>query len=507
VFDRIQRAIKSGAYAVDERLPTEHDLAAEFQVSRPVVRDALQRLRDQGLIYWRRGAGSFVREQGIREPLGFGQMENLSDLPHCYRLTIEPQATAMAAQRHTPEALFKIKSALSLLRDATNRQAHRADADFEGERNHASRSRANASRARYRSDNGGVLFIPAGFTFFWMTVFGNTAIFIDTGRAAGALGEAVANDVSVGLFKFFEYLPLSGVTSTVAIILVAIFFVTSADSGAIVVDMIAAGGETKTTLGQRLFWCALEGLVAAVLLIAGGLGALQSAIVASALPFALVMLVLLCSLIVGMRADLSQQEAQAGHHYLPLLQPAAVPSRQARLALILNPPSKGEIERFIATQVRPALEQVARVAASTLNGPKRSSVSSKTVLVLISKVDVLLPISAATCPASDQERGSSGWLVGTVSVRRSRPCIVCTIAIDHSSNVTMPKTAATGRPKKPSRLPSAIIIEVVKLVSTSGPSTMPRMIGAMAIILASSTYATTPAPSISITPNIELLME
>lgn len=132
VFDRIQRAIKSGAYGVDERLPTEHALAAEFQVSRPVVRDALQRLRDQGLIYSRQGAGSFVREQGIREPLGFGQMENLSDLQHCYdfRLTIEPEAAAMAAQRHTPEALAKIKSALGLLRDATNRQAHRADADF-----------------------------------------------------------------------------------------------------------------------------------------------------------------------------------------------------------------------------------------------------------------------------------------------------------------------------------------------------------------------------------------
>jgi GntR family transcriptional repressor for pyruvate dehydrogenase complex len=132
VFDRIQRAIKSGAYAVDERLPTEHALAAEFQVSRPVVRDALQRLRDQGLISSRRGAGSFVREQGLREPLGFGQMEKLSDLQHCYdfRLTIEPEAAAMAALRHTPEALARIKSALGLLRDATNRQAHRADADF-----------------------------------------------------------------------------------------------------------------------------------------------------------------------------------------------------------------------------------------------------------------------------------------------------------------------------------------------------------------------------------------
>jgi len=132
VFDRMLRAIKSGAYGVDERLPTEHTLAAEFQVSRPVVRDALQRLRDQGLIYSRRGAGSFVRDHGLREPLGFGQMENLSDLQHCYdfRLTIEPEGAAMAATRRTDAALAEIRSALDLLRDATNRQAHRADADF-----------------------------------------------------------------------------------------------------------------------------------------------------------------------------------------------------------------------------------------------------------------------------------------------------------------------------------------------------------------------------------------
>jgi len=132
VFERIQRSIKSGAYSVDERLPTEHALATEFQVSRPVIRDALQRLREQGLIYSRRGAGSFVLEQGVREPLGFGQMENLSDLQHCYdfRLTIEPEAAAMAARRHSPEALEKIRTALTLLRDATNRQTHRADADF-----------------------------------------------------------------------------------------------------------------------------------------------------------------------------------------------------------------------------------------------------------------------------------------------------------------------------------------------------------------------------------------
>jgi GntR family transcriptional repressor for pyruvate dehydrogenase complex len=133
VFERMLRAIKSGAYTADERLPTEHDLAAEFEVSRPVIREALRRLREQGLIYSRRGAGSFVRALGLREPLGFGQLENVADLLNCYefRLTIEPAAAGAAAARHDSESLTAIRQALSLLRDATNRQAHREDADYQ----------------------------------------------------------------------------------------------------------------------------------------------------------------------------------------------------------------------------------------------------------------------------------------------------------------------------------------------------------------------------------------
>ncbi|MGX5666849.1 FadR family transcriptional regulator [Rhizobium daejeonense] len=133
VFERMQKAIKSGAYRSDERLPTEHDLAAEFEVSRPVVREALKRLRDQGLIYSRQGAGSFVRSIGLKEPLGFGQLQNVSDLLNCYefRLTMEPEAAACAAERHGPETLASIANALELMRDATNRLSHREDADFQ----------------------------------------------------------------------------------------------------------------------------------------------------------------------------------------------------------------------------------------------------------------------------------------------------------------------------------------------------------------------------------------
>ncbi|WP_246849656.1 FadR/GntR family transcriptional regulator [Rubellimicrobium arenae] len=133
VFDRMHRAIKSGAYKPDERLPTEHELSAEFEVSRPIVREALRRLREQGLIYSRQGAGSFVRSIGLKQPLGFGQLENISDLLNCYefRLTLEPEGAALAAERHVPGTLAAIEAALELLRDATNRQSHREDADFE----------------------------------------------------------------------------------------------------------------------------------------------------------------------------------------------------------------------------------------------------------------------------------------------------------------------------------------------------------------------------------------
>lgn len=145
VFDRMYRAIKSGAYAPDERLPTEHDLAAEFEVSRPVVREALRKLREQRLIFSRQGAGSFVRQAGVREPLGFGQVENFSDLHRCYefRLTMEPAGAAAAAERRSDADLAEVHSALDIMRDATDRNRHREDADFQF---HLAISKASGNR-------------------------------------------------------------------------------------------------------------------------------------------------------------------------------------------------------------------------------------------------------------------------------------------------------------------------------------------------------------------------
>ncbi|CCO50308.1 putative transcriptional regulator [Vibrio nigripulchritudo SOn1] len=133
VFNHIYRAIKSGSYSINERLPTESDLAAEFEVSRPIIREALKKLRDQNLIYSRQGVGSFVRQNGIKDPLGFSPVESLTDLKYCYefREIIEPASAAAAAERRTETNLAEIASALAEMKDATNEGRHRANADFE----------------------------------------------------------------------------------------------------------------------------------------------------------------------------------------------------------------------------------------------------------------------------------------------------------------------------------------------------------------------------------------
>ncbi len=150
---------------------------------------------------------------------------------------------------------------------------------------------ARISRGRtIREFVSGVLLVPAGFTLLWMTVFGNTAIHMILTDGFTDLAAAVNKDSSLALFAFLEHFPLHSVISMVAIVMVVVFFVTSADSGAMVVDMLASGGQDKTPVWQRVFWASSMGLVAIALLLAGGLKALQTATIASALPFTIALL-------------------------------------------------------------------------------------------------------------------------------------------------------------------------------------------------------------------------
>jgi BCCT family betaine/carnitine transporter len=139
-----------------------------------------------------------------------------------------------------------------------------------------------------------VLIIPTLVCVLWMNAFGGTAVsqFIDSGYTG--VTETVANWApELSLFKMLEPMPLSGIASFIGIVLVIVFFITSSDSGSLVIDTITAGGKVDAPVAQRIFWCTFEGLVAIALLLGGGLASLQAAAIATGFPFALV-LVAMC---------------------------------------------------------------------------------------------------------------------------------------------------------------------------------------------------------------------
>ncbi|MEZ0495102.1 BCCT family transporter [Sphingomonas sp. IW22] len=193
----------------------------------------------------------------------------------------------------------------------------------------------------------GVLFVPTAFTFLWMTVFGNTAIWLDLGAAGGGIGEAVQANLSTALFKFLEYLPGAGFTSALAILLVAVFFITSADSGSLVIDTLASGGADETPRWQRIYWCVLLGLTAALLLVAGGLGALQAATLLAALPFSFIMLLLAFGLIRQTNADLAGIALDDG-----------APAIGEQLKRLFVPTSRAQMQRQLVDVALPALRSV-----------------------------------------------------------------------------------------------------------------------------------------------------
>ena len=149
-----------------------------------------------------------------------------------------------------------------------------------------------------------VLIIPTIVCVLWMNAFGGTAVsqFVNDGYTG--VTETIANwTPELSLFKMLEPLPMSGVLSFVGITLVIVFFVTSSDSGSLVIDTITAGGKVDAPVAQRIFWCTFEGLVAIALLLGGGLGSLQAAAIATGFPFAIVLVLMCFSTLKGLRAE------------------------------------------------------------------------------------------------------------------------------------------------------------------------------------------------------------
>jgi BCCT family betaine/carnitine transporter len=132
-----------------------------------------------------------------------------------------------------------------------------------------------------------------------MTVFGTAAI----EQFIGGAEKIASEDLPLQLFVMLEGLPWTGITSFVGIILVMVFFITSSDSGSLVIDTISAGGKVEAPVPQRIFWCTFEGLVAIALILGGGLVALQAMAVSAGLPFTLVLLAACVAVIQGLRSE------------------------------------------------------------------------------------------------------------------------------------------------------------------------------------------------------------
>ena len=205
----------------------------------------------------------------------------------------------------------------------------------------------------------GVMLVPSIFTFLWFSIFGDTALHLIMNEGYQSLVGDVQENNAVALFKLYELLPWSSVVSFITVILILTFFVTSSDSGSLVIDALASGG-VHTPAWQRAFWAIAEGLVAAALLLAGGLGALQTMTIASALPFSLIMLVAAF----GMWRALVIE----GHHHISLQQDiqnrfSGTSGRglwRRRLLDLVTFPDREQVEQFMATTVSKAMHRVAR---------------------------------------------------------------------------------------------------------------------------------------------------
>jgi len=202
----------------------------------------------------------------------------------------------------------------------------------------------------------GALLGPVAFTFIWMTVFGNSAIDLIMNQGLTELGSAVQADESVALFRFFEQLPATGLLSMLAILMVVVFFVTSADSGALVLNMLSSGGSDHTPMFRRVFWMAAIGVTAIVLLLVGGLAALQTAVIASALPFSLAVLAGIWGFSKALYVDHAKRASLLAATPTPPASTGSETAWQDRLSQILRHPREAEVSRFQRERVLPAMQ-------------------------------------------------------------------------------------------------------------------------------------------------------
>ncbi|MGQ0286739.1 BCCT family transporter [Pasteurellaceae bacterium 22721_9_1] len=200
----------------------------------------------------------------------------------------------------------------------------------------------------------GVLAIPSLFCILWFTVFGNSAIWLDDNIANGALSQLTSSPEML-LFRFLDYFPLSTLTSVVALVIISLFFITSADSGIYVLNNIASRDKSLVSpKWQAVMWGCLMSAVAITLIKTGGLATLQTMTLIVALPFAMLMLVMCVSLWKGAKADSQYFEAK--------VTPTSIfwtgDSWKERLGQMLNQTQEKDILKFLKRKALPAMREL-----------------------------------------------------------------------------------------------------------------------------------------------------
>ncbi|WP_301377784.1 MULTISPECIES: BCCT family transporter [Thalassolituus] len=202
----------------------------------------------------------------------------------------------------------------------------------------------------------GVLAVPTLFTFLWFAIFGDTALHLIMEQGKEALIGEVQSNHAVALFEFYDRLPMSFFLSIITVFLIITFFVTSSDSGSLVVDSLASGGLLETPVWQRVFWAFLEGGIAAALLLAGGLSALQTMTIVSALPFGIIMLLAVAGL---WRALVIEGHREGSINAITPVRPHSNGGDwRKRLNGMMKFPGANKVEKYIEGVVTPALEEV-----------------------------------------------------------------------------------------------------------------------------------------------------
>jgi choline/glycine/proline betaine transport protein len=156
----------------------------------------------------------------------------------------------------------------------------------------------------------GVLIVPSLFSFVWLATFGGASLFAQF-NGGGILAALTNQGQTITMFAMLSRYPLGIVTSIVATLLVITFFVTSSDSGSLVVDHLTSGGKHDVPKAQRIFWALTEGAVAAVLLIGGGLQALRAASITTGLPFAVILVLMCYTVYLGLDREFEILESEA----------------------------------------------------------------------------------------------------------------------------------------------------------------------------------------------------